>query len=403
MMPLIQPRLYELGRRLGQQGPRRLSRPRRRTARVSPTGVKSVSVEKYGFKILQFNANGLGPAKIQELGKFLIDESIQVALIQETMWSKEKDVSSAFPGFTPYRCECKRRCQGIVTLVNNSLNAEVKHITTNDENDIQLIKLWKNGQQFSLYNLYSPPNTACSAHLNEINFQKTIIAGDTNAHSPVWGYADTNASGDYIEDIVNSTNLILLQNKDSPPTFFHRPSGALTRPDSTLVSADLHDKCSWKVSDDLGSDHLPIIISIDLERERGRPRGRPAWNYSKADWDKFKTKSRELISQIDFEADIDTVLTNFSKAIINAAEKSVPRGFRAKFKIYWSGELDEAINKRRKAKKALIKNKNPENRKEFNKLSAKVRLISKMSKKQTLEKKTGNLDLRKDKCWSRLQ
>ena len=403
-MPLIQPRLYELGRRLGQQGPRRLSRPRRRTARVSPTGVKSVSVEKYGFKILQFNANGLGPAKIQELGKFLIDESIQVALIQETMWSKEKDVSSAFPGFTPYRCECKRRCQGIVTLVNNSLNAEVKHIATNDENDIQLIKLWKNGQQFSLYNLYSPPNTACSAHLNEINFQKTIIAGDTNAHSPVWGYADTNASGDYIEDIVNSTNLILLQNKDSPPTFFHRPSGALTRPDSTLVSADLHDKCSWKVSDDLGSDHLPIIISIDLERERGRPRGRPAWNYSKADWDKFKTKSRELISQIDFEADIDTVLTNFSKAIINAAEKSVPRGFRAKFKIYWSGELDGAINKRRKAKKALIKNKNPENRKEFNKLSAKVKLISKMSKKQTWEKKTANLDLRKDsrKAWSLL-
>ena len=403
-MPLIQPRLYELGRRLGQQGPRRLSRPRRRTARVSPTGVKSVSVEKYGFKILQFNANGLGPAKIQELGKFLIDESIQVALIQETMWSKEKDVSSAFPGFTPYRCECKRRCQGIVTLVNNSLNAEVKHITTNDENDIQLIKLWKNGQQFSLYNLYSPPNTACSAHLNEINFQKTIIAGDTNAHSPVWGYADTNASGDYIEDIVNSTNLILLQNKDSPPTFFHRPSGALTRPDSRLVSADLHDKCSWRVSDDLGSDHLPIIISIDLERERGRPRGRPAWNYSKADWDKFKTKSRELISQIDFEADIDAVLTNFSKAIINAAEKSVPRGFRAKFKIYWSGELDEAINKRRKAKKALIKNKNPENRKEFNKLSAKVKLISKMSKKQTWEKKTANLDLRKDsrKAWSLL-
>ena len=403
-MPLIQPRLYELGRRLGQQGPRRLSRPRRRTARVSPTGVKSVSVEKYGFKILQFNANGLGPAKIQELGKFLIDESIQVALIQETMWSKEKDVSSAFPGFTPYRCECKRMCQGIVTLVNNSLNAEVKHITTNDENDIQLIKLWKNGQQFSLYNLYSPPNTACSAHLNEINFRKTIIAGDTNAHSPVWGYADTNASGDYIEDIVNSTSLILLQNKDSPPTFLHRPSGALTRPDSTLVSADLHDKCSWKVSDDLGSDHLPIIISIDLERERGRPRGRPAWNYSKADWDKFKTKSRELISQIDFEADIDTVLTNFSKAIINAAEKSVPRGFRAKFKIYWSGELDEAINKRRKAKKALIKNKNPENRKEFNKLSAKVKLISKMSKKQTWEKKTANLDLRKDsrKTWSLL-
>ena len=401
-MPLIQPRIYELGRRLGQQGPRRLSRPR--DTGVSPTGVKSGAVENYGFKILQFNANGLGPAKIQELGKFLIDEGIQVALIQETMWSKEKEVLAAFPGFTPYRCECTYRCQGIVTLIKNSLNAEVKNVKTNDENDLQLIKLWKNGQLFTLYNLYSPPNIACSAHLNEINFRKTIIAGDTNAHSPIWGYADTNASGDYIEDVVNSTNLMLLQNKDSPPTFFHRPSGALTRPDSTLVSADIHDKCSWKVSDDLGSDHLPIVISINLERDRGRPRGKPEWNYSKADWEKFKTMSRELISQIDFEADIDTVLTEFSKAIISAAEKSVPRGYRAKFKVFWTGEMDEAVNKRKKAKKALIKNSTPENRKEYNRLSAKVKLISKMSKKQTWEKKTGNLDLRKDsrKAWSLL-
>ena len=183
MMPLIQPRIYELGRRLGQQGPRRLSRPR--VTGVSPTGVKSGAVENYGFKILQFNANGLGPAKIQELGKFLIDEGIQVALIQETMWSKEKEVLAAFPGFTPYRCECTHRCQGIVTLIKNSLNAEVKNVKTNDENDLQLIKLWKNGQLFTLYNLYSPPNIACSAHLNEINFRKTIIAGDTNAHSPI--------------------------------------------------------------------------------------------------------------------------------------------------------------------------------------------------------------------------
>ena len=158
-------------------------------------------------------------------------------------------------------CECKRRCQGIVTLVNNSLNAEVKHITTNDENDIQLIKLWKNGQQFSLYNLYSPPNTACSAHLDEINFQKTIIAGDTNAHSPVWGYADTNASGDYIEDIVNSTNLILLQNKDSPPTFL---GNIFSRGCTFLIRSEVQDKDSSRITlKKTCSTREPLLVWTD--------------------------------------------------------------------------------------------------------------------------------------------
>ena len=62
------------------------------------------------FLILQLNANGLGPAKIVELNKLLHDKKIQVALIQETMWGKEKDASPCFPGYTPYRCSCEENC-----------------------------------------------------------------------------------------------------------------------------------------------------------------------------------------------------------------------------------------------------------------------------------------------------
>ena len=227
-MPLLQPKIYELGRRLGKQGPRRFSRPQPPAETVaSRTGDKCVTVDKFSFSILQLNANGLGHAKILELNKLLFDKKIQVALIQETMWSKDKDVKFSFPGFTPYRCSCHENCQGMVTLINNSLDAEVSNVPTNDGNDIQKVELWKNGQHFRVFNIYSPPGVICDAHLHETNFRKTILAGDTNAHSPMWGYQDTNASGDYVEDILNSTNLILLQNKDSPPTFFHRPSGAL--------------------------------------------------------------------------------------------------------------------------------------------------------------------------------
>ena len=96
MMPLLQPKIYELGRRLGKQGPRRLSRsqPPRETAN-SRVRDKSVTVDISKFLILQLNANGLGPSKILELNKLLHDKKIQVALVQETMWGEEMDVSAS--------------------------------------------------------------------------------------------------------------------------------------------------------------------------------------------------------------------------------------------------------------------------------------------------------------------
>ena len=408
-MPLIQPKVYELGRRLGKQGPRWLSRPQppketpKETA-DSRSRDKSVTVDKSSFLILQLNANGLGHAKILELNKLLYDKKIQVALIQETMWSKDKDVTFCFPGYTPYKCNCQDNCQGMLTLINNTLDAEVSNVPTNDDNDIQQVKLWKNGQHFKVYNIYSPPGATCDAHLQETNFRKTILAGDTNAHSPMWGYQDTNASGEYVEDVINSTNLLLLQDKNSPPTFFHRPSGACTRPDQTLISADIQEQCSWDVLDDLGSDHLPILISISMETEKGNPKRKTAWNYSKADWDEFRTMSTGKHTTLDLEADLQTLNTEYTNAIISAATRNVPQGNRAKYTAFWNGDLEEAVNLRKKAWKVKRNNSTPENKREYNRLSAKVKLLSRTSKRNSWEKTTGQLDLRKDgrKAWSLL-
>ena len=405
MMPLKQPKLYELGRRLGKQGPRRFSRRQPPQETVgSRTVEKSVTVDKTEFFILQFNANGLGPAKIQELNKFLSDRKIQVALIQETMWSKDKDVSSCFPGYTPYRCSCREKCQGMLTLINNTLDAEVSNIETNDGNDIQLTKLWRNGRHFNVYNIYSPPNVTFDAHLHENNYRSTIVAGDTNAHSRMWGYQDTNASGENVQDFLNSSNFILLQTKDSPSTFFHRPSGACTRPDQTFISADLQSQCNWNVLDDLGSDHLPILISISMKKGIRKPTRRTAWNYSKANWNEFRTIANGMFSSFDLSEDVDKLQTKFTKTVLSAAEKSIPKGSRAKYQVFWNGDLEEAVNKRRKARKLVMKNPSPENKREYNRLSAKVKLISKAAKKGKWEKTTGELDLRKDgrKAWALL-
>ena len=397
MMPLRQQKLNELGCRLGQQGPRRSS------ALGSCEKSATVKTSKIPIPILQWNANGLGPAKVLELLKLLDTKKIQVALIQETKL-KSKDIS--FPGFTPYKCDCLhegKNCQGIMTLIRNDVQAKVTNVDTNDRNDIQLVRIWRNGICFTLYNIYSPPDEICDVRLQDSIFRRTILAGDTNAHSPNWGYENYNDSGRYIEDLKDSTNLILLQDNLSEPTLFHRPSGASTKPDHTLISADIRDQCHWEILEDLGSDHLPILISIDIEKGKPQPRRLTGWNYSKANWKEYRARSDSLLATIDFKADIDTQDKHFCHSLLQAANYSIPKGNRAKYKIFWNEELETAVNNRKKAWKAVYKNKNasPEDKTFYNKCSAKVKLISKASKKKHWEKTTSSLDLRKDgnKAW----
>ena len=172
MMPMIQKKIYELGRRLGDQGPRQ--DPTQSQSRGS--GEKSTTVTKNrsskdSLNLLQWNAEGLGTHKVLELRKFLKDKKVHAALIQETKLRNK--LPPSFPGYDVYQCECKNTCQGILTLIRTDMQATVSRVKTNDNNDIHLIRLWKDGRKYTLYNVYSPPNVAFDAQLQGKNFKKT--------------------------------------------------------------------------------------------------------------------------------------------------------------------------------------------------------------------------------------
>ena len=406
MMPLIQTKIRcQLGCRLEYQGPRQATS--RVAGEKSTTGFttnvqekkQKKSFSKDGLNILQWNAEGLGVNKPLELKKVMKDKQIHIALIQETKLRNK--LPPSFPGYDIYQCDCKDPCQGLMTLIRSDMQATVSKVQTNDRNDIHHIHLWQDGRKYTIYNIYSPPNVPFDAKLQEIHFKKTILAGDTNGHSPVWGYEDTNPSGKNIEELVNSTNLILLQNKDTKPTLFHRPSGKTFRPDHTMVSADLDEDYHMEVLEDLGSDHLPIHISINTKQGGNTKKREPRWNYSKADWNSFRNATDDLFSRLDNTTSIEKQLSDFTEAILKAANCSIPKGNREKHHLIWSNELQEAINIRKKARKAAEKNPTMENKREYNICSAKTKLISRNLKKATWERKTGSLDMRKDgkKAW----
>ena len=243
----------EPGRRL-LKGPRQVVRPPAVLSEKSATGGI--------LNILQINISGLRP-KASELSRQLKKVNVHIAIIQETLlYGKDHSV----PGYTMYKCECDK-CRGIATLLRNDIQGEVKNRKCN-ENDIQEITVWHDGLRYTLYNVYCPPNSKSQINIHSTDMQKTIIAGDFNAHLPSLGYKDRNSMGNNIEELCNTSNMIILQDSSSPPTLLHRASGCTYRPDLTIVSADIHNYCTLRVLDDIGSDHRPILLQISHNKTK---------------------------------------------------------------------------------------------------------------------------------------
>ena len=103
---------------------------------------------------------------------------------------------------------------------------------------------------------------------------------------------------------------------------------------------------------DLGSNHLPILLSIPLSPVF-RPNERsPSFNFQKARWDGFASyfdshcPSAEEYSSLS----LSSAAALFISLTLNAAKSSIPFGrIKRPPKAWWSSEVEEAVSERRKA------------------------------------------------------
>ena len=80
------------------------------------------------FNILQINVCGLQP-RVTELAKMLSEKNVQIALLQETILPRQ-DIN--ITGYAKYPCQCTNKCQGIMTLVRNDVQAIVTNLSSSD-------------------------------------------------------------------------------------------------------------------------------------------------------------------------------------------------------------------------------------------------------------------------------
>ena len=103
---------------------------------------------------------------------------------------------------------------------------------------------------------------------------------------------------------------------------------------------------------DLGSDHLPILLSVPLSPVYRPNEHAPSFNIQKARWDDFTfyfdshCPSAEEYSSLSHSS----AAALFTSLALNAAKSSIPFGrIKRHSKAWWSAEVEEAVSERRKA------------------------------------------------------
>ena len=129
-----------------------------------------------------------------------------------------------------------------------------------------------NSSSVSFLNLYAPPIRSSPTDGRTDSFSPSIlpssrnlfILGDFNCHHPLWDSRGTSEPrGEEVFDWVISSDLLPLNDPDTP-TLLHRSSGSRSSPDTSFAPSTLAFSCSWEVLQDLGSDHLPYLLSVPL-------------------------------------------------------------------------------------------------------------------------------------------
>jgi endonuclease/exonuclease/phosphatase family metal-dependent hydrolase len=99
--------------------------------------------------------------------------------------------------------------------------------------------------------------------VDTLSSRQIMILGDFNAFSTDWGAQKTNTSGRLLQDIMVSARWCIA-NDPSCETIWSPNTNRVSSPhfpDLTLLSSDVRSHSrAWRVAEDIGSDHLPVLF-----------------------------------------------------------------------------------------------------------------------------------------------
>ncbi|GFY77571.1 hypothetical protein TNIN_300821 [Trichonephila inaurata madagascariensis] len=214
--------------------------------------------------------------KLDQVLELAENYGVKIIVLQET--KLKSDTHLKVKGYDIYRTDRQNKsCGGLIFLIRDikyqSINVS-SNIIGNSDPEIQ--------GKLEVLNMYQPPDL--NIDLQNLFLPSTICLGDLNAKH-----------------------------------FIYNSKVAL---DVTIVSPDL--SLSWKVLENIGSDHLPILFELN-KRQTTYMISNRSWNFKRADWQAYTDRAEKLICAEPLTDNLETDWLSFKRTIYCAAGQSIPR------------------------------------------------------------------------------
>ena len=174
-------------------------------------------------------------------------------------------------------------------VVNKEFRDADFNIITENEALAMNLEL-SNNQNLTLAAIYCPngtPNFSLFQTISNLS-DNVMFVGDFNSKLEAFGCASKNDSGPVLKTIQNKLNFIYLNNDEH--TYMDWRNGNTDILDMAFITPNLaiHD-LQFQIGDDLGSDHLPIEISIDTTPHRNTFTNHTRYKFDQTDREVFES------------------------------------------------------------------------------------------------------------------
>ncbi|KAF0707143.1 Uncharacterized protein FWK35_00035132, partial [Aphis craccivora] len=260
-----------------------------------------------------------------------------------------------------------------VPILTNTLENTTIHIQINNQ-ETRLSAIYKRpANRLALSDIDSPLDTDLP----------TILAGDLNAKHPFWNSRRTNSAGLLLQDHMVNNNYIIV----APDTPTHYPDQHNTTPN--LTNNLQYQLCNY--SDELSSDHCPVIMSL-----RGKPSADPPTNRKTiTNWPRFAVDLHLAIPNpnpiINSKAQLDQEVKKLTSTVQNALLNNTSNLSTLTNHQILPDSIHEELTIKRRLRRAWQRTRNPEAKHRFNTQASKVKRLIKLHRESKWDLFLANL------------
>lgn len=326
------------------------------------------------INILNWNADSIQP-KIHQLYTFLIENSIDVACLQETMLNPNFTAPS-HPDYKIYRLDREvaqnvRQSGGVAILVHRKIRHQL--LPTLNLNLIEAIGvkvILNNGSQIEVWSAYLPGGA--TRQLIQQHYKNDLrtftnrrcsyfINGDFNSKHSLWNCIRANLAGKILHEEFSSRSFIILH--PSTPTHFPANNNCMPSTIDLTLTNGLHDTTDFETHTS-SSNHEIVTFSIILSDAIPYNSPHKVPNYSMTDWNLYQQTLQSLLinhqlpsySEITNTDQIDEIIDFLSESILKSQREAVPLVHKVPYAVTLTSTIKNKIQQRNTLKRQAQRN-----------------------------------------------